>query len=84
MDGWHKGHHLFNVNREVEQLEWNLAKCPSRMKRIDIEDEIWSRVIKLSLDKDQGYEFLQKQERDHVILWVSRSDGAYSFYMVPK
>ncbi|RRT72795.1 hypothetical protein B296_00034134 [Ensete ventricosum] len=40
--------------------------------------------MKLSLDRDQGYELLQRQEWNHVIPWVLHSDGADLSCMVPK
>ena len=46
----------------AEQLEYNLAKYPSRMKGASIEVGIWSRGTVLSLDRGQGHELLQRQE----------------------
>ena len=73
-----------SMQKRAEQLGCNLAKYPSRMKGASIEDGTWSGGIVLSLDKGQGHELLQRQEQDHVVLWVLQSDGADSSYMVPK
>ncbi|RRT58948.1 hypothetical protein B296_00044362 [Ensete ventricosum] len=54
------------------------------MKGVDIEDRIWSRGTKRSLDIGQGHELLQRQERDHVVSWVIYSNGAELSCMVPK
>ncbi|RWW27911.1 hypothetical protein GW17_00007636 [Ensete ventricosum] len=59
-------------------------KCLSRIKGVDIEDGTWSGSTKFSLDRGQGYELLQRQERNHVVPWVPHSDGADSTCMVPK
>ena len=70
--------------RGAEQLGYNLAKYPRRMKGASIEDGTWSGGTVLSLDRGQGHELLQRQEQDYVVLWVPHSDGADSSYMVPK
>ncbi|RRT73862.1 hypothetical protein B296_00032948 [Ensete ventricosum] len=54
------------------------------MKGVNIEDETWSRGTKLSLDRGQGHELLQRQKWDHVVPWVLHSDGVDSSCMVPK
>ncbi|RRT69541.1 hypothetical protein B296_00001735 [Ensete ventricosum] len=54
------------------------------MKGVDIKDKTWSRDTKLSLDRDQGHEHLQRQEGDHIVPWVLHSDGKDSSCMVPK
>ena len=68
----------------TKQLGYNLANYPSCMKGANIEDGTWSGGTKLSLDRDQGHELLQRQEQDHVVPWVLHSDGADSSCMVPK
>ncbi|RWW89726.1 hypothetical protein BHE74_00001243 [Ensete ventricosum] len=54
------------------------------MKGVDVEDKTWSGGTKLSLDIGQEYELLQRQEWDHVVLWVLHSDGIDSSCMLPK
>ncbi|RRT65525.1 hypothetical protein B296_00014671 [Ensete ventricosum] len=63
---------------------WNLVKCLSRIKGVNVEDETWSEGMKHSLDRGQGYKLLRRKERDRVVPWGLHSDRANSSCMMPK
>ncbi|RWW83771.1 hypothetical protein BHE74_00007716 [Ensete ventricosum] len=86
MEWWVRGPPSTQCKSRGEATRVKLGEMSKRMKGVDVEDGTWSGGTKVSLERGQGHELLQRQEQDqeHVIPWVLHSDGADSSCIVPK